>query len=113
MIVNNLASGGLAGGSATIITYPFELARTRLAVDTGCTSRLYTGTFDCLSITYRTEGIRGVYAGLAISLGGAILFRGLFMGGYDIVKSLYDLEHSSVGLRLIAAQAVTTVTGTV
>jgi solute carrier family 25 (adenine nucleotide translocator) protein 4/5/6/31 len=84
----------------------------RLAVDTGSTGRLYRGTFDCLRTTYLTEGVRGVYAGLAISLTGAILFRAMFMGGYDIIKSLYDLEHRGVGVRLLVAQGVTTVTGT-
>ncbi len=82
-------------------------------MDTGASGgRLYRGTVDCLRTTYLTEGLRGVYAGMAISFTGAILFRGLFMGGYDIVKSLYDLEHRSVGVRLVAAQGVTFVTGT-
>lgn len=36
MVAGNLVSGGLAGGSATIISYPFELTRTRCAVVFAC-----------------------------------------------------------------------------
>lgn len=34
------------------------------------TIRVYGGTLDCLTSTYRLEGLRGIYSGLGVSLGG-------------------------------------------
>lgn len=83
-----------------------DLLPNRLAVDSLSNNlhvRQYRGTVDCLRTTYRLEGLRGVYAGAAISMFGAVVFRGMYMGGYDICKSLWDLQHRGVGIRLIAA----------
>ena len=76
-------------------------------------SRKFTGTWDCLRQGYRERGIRGWYDGVMISLTGAILFRALFMGGYDFVKYYLKIEDGSLGARIAAAQVVTTVVGTV
>ncbi len=94
-----------AGSIKLPIPLPLPGIATAIPLITGTTTaqRQYSGTFDCMRVTYRTEGLRGVYAGLAISLTGSVIFRGMFMGGYDIVKYLYDLEHSSVPVRLFAA----------
>jgi hypothetical protein len=35
---------------------------------------------------------------------GVILFRALYLGGYDIVKDHYELEHASRSVRFLAAQ---------
>lgn len=44
---------------------------------------------------------------------GVILFRALYLGGYDITKDHFDIEHASLTTRFIAAQLVTTIVGTV
>ena len=67
-------------------------------------NRQFKGTFDCLKKTLSREGVRGIYAGMGVSLTGVVIFKALYMGGYDSVKSLFDLQHSSVPLRLFAAQ---------
>ncbi len=63
MMLCNLAAGGAAGASSITVTYPLDMARTRLATDIGSVkssqssvvvSRQFTGTFDCLSHIYRT-----------------------------------------------------------
>lgn len=106
----------------------------RLAVDVGGgaskVGRLYFGTVDCLLQLLRQEGIKGVYNGFAVSLFGlysflllciwyfiliqlplntigAVLFRALFMGGYDITKYALDLENKSLTWRLMSAQVYT------
>jgi hypothetical protein len=35
---------------------------------------------------------------------GVIVFRALYLGGYDIVKEHYQLEHASRTTRFVAAQ---------
>jgi len=114
-VSGNLAAAGVAGGVATFISYPFELARTRLAVDVSSQKgqhQLYRGTFDCLRKTYNAEGLRGVYAGFMVSITGVVLFRAGFIGGYDCVKYTYDLHDSGMASRWAAAQSVTIVVGT-
>jgi hypothetical protein len=41
---------------------------------------------------------------VGVALLGAILFRGLFLGGYDITKYALELEQKSIFYRLVAAQ---------
>lgn len=141
--IGNLLSGGFAGGTALIICYPFDMARTRLATDSGSApassssngasagsqTRRYVGTWDCLRQAYKTQGITGLYGGLGVALTGAVIFRAMFMGGYDFLKYHYKLDQPhrsqegsdnsdsySVGgnlaSRWLAAQAVTTFVGT-
>mmetsp|Transcript_21260 Transcript_21260/g.30448 ORF Transcript_21260/g.30448 Transcript_21260/m.30448 type:complete len:304 (+) Transcript_21260:122-1033(+) len=116
VVAGNLIASGAAGGTALTITYPFDVARTRLAVDVGGggskVGRLYFGTVDCLLQLFRQEGLRGVYNGFAVSLFGAVMFRALFMGGYDITKYALDLQNKSILWRVVSAQVVTTVIGT-
>lgn len=87
-------------------------------------TRRYVGTWDCLRQAYRTQGITGLYGGLAIALTGAVVFRAMFMGGYDFLKYHYklDLHHkdgssvggsTDLGARWLAAQFVTTFVGIV
>eukprot|EP01038_Epipyxis_sp_PR26KG_P007081 gene7081-9665_t len=117
MILSNLMAGGAAGGSSLIVSHPFDVARTRLAVDVGgsilLSERKYIGTYDCLKKSFQESGIHGIYPGLIVSLVGAVIFRALFLGGYDIVKNHFGIENSSIMIRFGAAQVLTVVVGTV
>ena len=70
-----------------------------------------------------------MYTGIGVSITGVVVFRGLFMGGYDTVKHIMDLDtagdiHASgmngnrsldwgnIAKRLLAAQIVTVSAGT-
>eukprot|EP01036_Dinobryon_divergens_P030474 gene30474-39721_t len=57
VVVGNLVASGIAGATALMVTYPFDLARTRLAVDVGGSvsmkQRVYLGTADCLAKTFK------------------------------------------------------------
>lgn len=105
-MVSNFLAGGCAGGTSLLVSYPFDVARTKLATDVGISSstRKFVGTFDCLRLTYHSEGARGLYAGVGISLFGQILFKSLYLGGYDSTKLYFNIEHSPVSVRLLAAQ---------
>jgi solute carrier family 25 (adenine nucleotide translocator) protein 4/5/6/31 len=139
-LLSSFLSGGLAGGTTTTILYPVEFMRTRLAMDMGGPrpeTRLYPrGMRDVFLQTYRLDGIRGLYQGYGVALGGVVLYRALHLGGYDALKSevlryKHDSSHSymthpnevgpqeqedlpvlTFGERFAAAQTVSIVAGT-
>jgi len=99
VIVRNVASAGAGGGMSLVLLYPLDMARTRLAADVGkdASDRRFSGTFDCLRKIYAESGVKGVYTGLGVSITGVIVFRGLFMGGYDTAKYLLGLDSETGG----------------
>jgi solute carrier family 25 (adenine nucleotide translocator) protein 4/5/6/31 len=78
--------GALSGMSTILPVYPMDLARTRLTADVAV-QRRYTGLVDCLAKTKQTEGVRGLYKGLAISLAGIIPYLAISLSMYDTMKS--------------------------
>lgn len=51
-----------------------------------------------------SEGVRGLYSGLGISMAGVILFKALYMGGYDSCKHFFTLEKESLTTKFFVAQ---------
>lgn len=62
-----LAAGGIAGAAGILSTQPMDTIRIRLQSSTGSLgiSRGYSGVIDCFMLTWRREGIRGLYKGVA------------------------------------------------
>ena len=48
--------------------------------------RRYAGTVDCFSKIVKEGGFQALYRGFPTALAGVILFKALFMGGYDTSK---------------------------
>lgn len=119
-LVVSFVSGGLAGATSTTALYPTEFLRTRLAMDQGRSleTREYRSMRDCIVKTVRTDGIFGVYHGYGIALWGSVLYRLLYLGGYDVIKiELARYQDGSkpsisIGERLVIAQGVSLFAGT-
>lgn len=60
-----LMAGGMAGVVSWIFTYPLDIIKTRLQMDT---TRQYTGMVDCIKQIYAAEGPRGFSRGLSSCL---------------------------------------------
>lgn len=58
--------GAVAGAFATVVTYPFDLLRTRFAVQGP--NKLYTGILDAFTTIAKREGIPGFYRGMVPAL---------------------------------------------
>ncbi|KAF1320386.1 Adp/atp translocase 1, partial [Globisporangium splendens] len=114
--LGNLASGGAAGATSLLFVYPLDFARTRLAADVGKgKSRMYTGLLNCISTIYKADGVNGLYQGFGVSVGGIIVYRAAFFGGYDTLRdvALKDPKNAPVWQKWLVAQVVTTVAGIV
>ncbi|GER48642.1 ATP carrier protein [Striga asiatica] len=86
----NLASGGAAGASSSLLVYSLDYARTRLANDAKAAKtgggRQFNGLIDVYRKTLASDGIAGLYRGFNISCVGIIVYRGLYFGMYDSLK---------------------------
>ncbi|CAO3636841.1 unnamed protein product [Cunninghamella blakesleeana] len=74
-------SGMIAGSVATSITYPFDLLRTRFAVQG--TTKHYTSIFQATRSIYSIEGIKGFYPGIYPAIIQIMPYMGLLFASYD------------------------------
>lgn len=65
-----ILAGGLAGITAALVTYPLEVAETRLIVQ-NCRQPTYLSVAHTLSKIHRTEGLKALYRGFSLTVLGA------------------------------------------
>ena len=99
------APGGLAAAGSLTIVYPLDYARTRLASDVGSGKKTFDGLLDCLKKTASgPKGFFSFHAGLGVSLGGIIPYRGFQLGALDTIVGLNpwknDTRHDGLLLHL-------------
>jgi len=103
----NLAAGGAAGATSLLIVYPLDFARTRLGADVGkaAADREFKGLFDCISKSYKADGlVRGLYPGFLSSVQGIIIYRAMYFGAYDTAKEM--VENPNFLTKFAIAQSV-------
>ena len=95
-------SGSAAGVSATLITYPMDMARARMSASTD--KKKYTEIFQHI---YSEKGVKGMYRGMSITLRAIALHDGMKFGLYDLSKVFYskklgitDIDEMSSSSRL-------------
>ena len=78
---------GVCGGvTVVLVGHPFDTTKTRLQVSP---KGFYAGTLDCVSKTWRHEGLRGFYAGMSSPMLGQMLFRATsFMTFHSTLQTL-------------------------
>ncbi|EFC49744.1 predicted protein [Naegleria gruberi] len=100
--LNHVFSSMLSGFITSFITSPMWVVKTRMQTQV---EKKYTGTFHALSEIFKTEGIRGLYRGLAPSLFG-LIHVGVQFPTYEYLKRLlkdHDKRHNSTVDILIAS----------
>jgi solute carrier family 25 (adenine nucleotide translocator) protein 4/5/6/31 len=110
----NLASGGAAGATSLCFVYPLDYARTRLGADVGKgkAERQYSGLFDCIKKTVKSDGVIGLYRGFFVSVQGIIIYRASYFGFFDTAKGMLpDPKNTPFLISFAIAQIVTTVSG--
>lgn len=97
-------AGALAGCSASFVCFPFEVARTRLAV--ACDLRL--GPIGCLVSLVREEGVAAMYSGLTATLAGVLPYNAIKLAAYDLLRTQM-IERTTAEWRDGAADAAAAV----
>ncbi len=85
-LTSQLIAGGISGASTTLLLYPLDLARTRLALTRSQTRPSLLST---LRNAVQTSGIRGLYRGLPISVIEIAPYTGIAMGGYEYFRTRF------------------------
>ncbi|KAL5171648.1 Mitochondrial adenine nucleotide transporter ADNT1 [Glycine soja] len=117
-----LGAGACAGIIAMSATYPMDMVRGRITVQTEASPYQYRGMFHALSTVLREEGPRALYKGWLPSVIGVIPYVGLNFAVYESLKDYliksnpFDLVENSelsVTTRLACGAAAGTVGQTV
>uniref|UniRef100_A0AC34RPP8 ADP/ATP translocase n=1 Tax=Panagrolaimus sp. JU765 TaxID=591449 RepID=A0AC34RPP8_9BILA len=109
-LAGNLMAGGLSGCATFCFIYPLDFTRTRLAVDMGKNkaSREFRGLFDCFYKIAKADGVFGLYRGFIPSLQYIFMYRSVYYGLFDSVKT--RVEHRGYEVGFIAAFSIGQVT---
>ncbi|KAI0020707.1 mitochondrial carrier domain-containing protein [Xylariomycetidae sp. FL0641] len=85
----NFMGAGAAKGLASILTYPHEVARTRLRQAPMADGRpKYTGLVQCFKTVWKEEGFIGLYGGLTPHLMRTIPSAAIMFGMYEVILKL-------------------------
>jgi solute carrier family 25 thiamine pyrophosphate transporter 19 len=83
-MLQSTLNGSISGVCAKTIVYPFDLAKKRLQIQGFEDARKnfgkvvkFTGLFNCFYITFKQEGILGIYKGYYPSMLKAAVYSGL------------------------------------
>jgi solute carrier family 25 (adenine nucleotide translocator) protein 4/5/6/31 len=108
-----LASGGLAGGIANTICYPFDFARTRLASDVKKGKGQFNGIMDCILTTVKSQGITGLYTGWSVTVAGAFVYRAGQLGCFKQIQDMNPYKNDKGTLGAVSAFVSVTLARTV
>jgi len=87
----NLVAGGFAGVTSLLCTYPLDLVRSRLTIQT--TETKYIGIFDTFRLVVREEGYRALYKGLWPSILGIAPYVAINFTTYETLKRRFTTPH--------------------
>ena len=89
----NFFAGGLAGMTATTLTYPLDLARGRISgklkVDG---NKHYSGILNTVTMTAKEEGFAALYKGVKPTVLGAMPYEGIKFGTVGVLEAMFPVE---------------------
>ncbi|KAJ7632167.1 mitochondrial carrier [Roridomyces roridus] len=93
----DIGYGSIAGIVSKIFEHPFDLTKVRLQSQLLDAEARFTGPIDCLTKTWRNEGIRGLYRGLPAPIVGAMAENAsLFLSYRELQDLIKRLNHQSI-----------------
>ncbi|EPE10007.1 mitochondrial carrier [Ophiostoma piceae UAMH 11346] len=113
--ISRLACGGIAGVTSVVLTYPLDIVRTRLSIQTASFADLgnrvgkMPGMWETMVLMYKNEGgALALYRGLVPTVAGVAPYVGLNFMTYEAVRKYFtkDGEKNPSALRKLAAGAI-------
>lgn len=113
--VARLFCGGIAGITSVTFTYPLDIVRTRLSIQSASFAELgakptkLPGMWQTMGAMYRTEGgIKALYRGIIPTVTGVAPYVGLNFMTYEFVRQYLTLEgdQNPSAVRKLAAGAI-------
>jgi hypothetical protein len=122
--IYSFLAGGLAGMTATAVTYPLDLARGRIAGKVGVVAtssvtsakniaatnmmtetatkvanpKVYNGMIQTILVTIKDEGFLGLYKGITPTLLGAMPYVGIQFGTVGLLEKYFDRNKGSASV---------------
>ncbi|OHS96175.1 Mitochondrial substrate carrier family protein B [Tritrichomonas foetus] len=87
--LQNVTFGTIAGIASATITYPFENVRKMMMITDENGNKLHTSMIGCMKSVFKTEGIHGLYKGVALNAIKVIPYSALQYTLYDEVCKLF------------------------
>ena len=113
--LRRLVCGGMAGITSVTFTYPLDIVRTRLSIQSASFAGLgkqegkLPGMWQTMRLMYKNEGgIRGLYRGIIPTVAGVAPYVGLNFMAYESVRKYFTEpgEKNPVWYRKLAAGAI-------
>ncbi|KAK4042597.1 mitochondrial carrier domain-containing protein [Parachaetomium inaequale] len=110
-----LTCGGIAGITSVTFTYPLDIVRTRLSIQSasfaelGAKPKQLPGMWQTMISMYKTEGgVRALYRGIVPTVAGVAPYVGLNFMTYEFVRQYLTLEgeQNPSAVRKLAAGAI-------
>jgi hypothetical protein len=90
-------AGGLAGMTASALTYPLDLARGRISGKLATVSgkKEYGGIIQTVVLTVKDEGVRALYKGVTPTILGAMPYEGIKFGTVGLLENLFPKKRGA------------------
>ncbi|KAF8828164.1 hypothetical protein HHX47_DHR4000924 [Lentinula edodes] len=87
-VLKDITFGSIAGMVSKVFEHPFDLTKVRLQSQVLDSSARFAGPIDCLTKTWKNEGITGLYRGLPAPIAGAMVENASLFLSYRELQNL-------------------------
>ena len=94
-----IATSATSKLSASLVTYPLELVRTRLHVQRSDLPLKYGSVIDSFKVIVKNEGVRGLYAGLSTNLIRVVPACSITFAVYEKISAALTAKYDDVPMR--------------
>ncbi|KAF8970374.1 mitochondrial carrier domain-containing protein [Flammula alnicola] len=99
--IREITYGSVAGMVSKVFEHPFDLTKVRLQSQVLDATARFNGPIDCLTQTWKKEGIRGLYRGLPAPIAGAMVENAsLFLTYGEFQNVIRRVTHRSAEEKL-------------
>ncbi|KAF9068856.1 mitochondrial carrier [Rhodocollybia butyracea] len=99
--LKDITFGSIAGMVSKVFEHPFDLTKVRLQSQVLDASARFTGPIDCLTKTWKNEGVKGLYRGLPAPIVGAMVENAsLFLTYRELQNLIRRVTHQPESQKL-------------